>query len=189
MNIEHISALEYLMAEENARYGTEEPMFREVKKRVLELPRTQERLAFEFLQLSWGSIQRHTSPAKTALLAMCFHPAISKGKISDYLGWIERISVECFELLKTQGHQKDATLKLTVSSALSVLRKMDQNRFQALLGSLSRKTGDPHVDPRHAILNEARDSKQERGERRRLVRERVRHQRIEVERQARTNLN
>ena len=155
MNVERITASDFLKAQDRARRNAaENPAFRNISKQLKDLPKSQERLAFEFIMMALQALERGASPRAMIVKALYFEGAIESAREPEYLAHIENVIFRCFELLgqvKT-GTGEYTSLQLTLSLTLMAVRKRDRNRFSLVLETLRHSLGEPDEDPRFKIL-------------------------------------
>lgn len=148
MNVESITASEYLRAQENAkRNGADKPVFRRIEEEIKRLPKTQERLTFELLTVARAALDRGKNPGDAALPAMSLGLSRTQENWPKYLEAIEDIAVRCFE---SMAQCVDSRFTLTFVSSLFALRMSDKQRLNTLLDKLRPALGQ--ADPRRELL-------------------------------------
>lgn len=169
MNVESITASEYLRAQENAkRNGADKPVFRRIEEEVKRLPKTQERLIFELLTVARAALDRGKNPGDAALPAMHMGLSLTQENRPKYLEAIEDIAVRCFE---SMAQCVDSRFTLTFVSSLFVLRTSDKQRLNIQLDKLKRALGQ--ADPRREFLAHAEQSESQIKEQLRQLRRQI----------------
>ena len=155
MDVEHISALEFLDAEKRAtRNAADKPQFNQLLAELEKLPKAQQRLAFEFLAMAWRSLKLTADPGGLIAWAAFYGKSIEAQRLSVYIFWLERIIIRSFEILgqlEVPAHGI-GPFSLGLKTGLGALRRMDPNRFQAVVHNLSCACGDGERDPRWKVL-------------------------------------
>ena len=178
MNVESITASEYLRAEENARRnGADKPAFRRIEEEIKRLPRTQERLAFELLKIARTTLDQGKNPGDAALPAMSMGRSLTEENRPKYLEAIEEIAVRCFELM---AQCVDNRFTLTFVSSLFALRTSDEQRLNILLDKLKRALGQ--ADPRREFLAYAEQSESQITARLHRLRKQIKQEMLEYSR-------
>ena len=172
MSIECITAVDYLNAQDKAqRNGADKPAFKRIQEDLKRLPKTQERLAFELLEIAGLALRRGKNPRNAALPALELCRSISEERLSDYIADVDSMAVQCFELM---DHCRDNRFTFTFLTSLLVLRTLDTQRLNSLLEKL--KTASEEHEPRRKLLAHAEESPLE-------IRKRIRKLRKQVDRQ------
>ena len=156
MNLDALTAAEYLLIRERARRNLiDKPAFTEMVKQLNECPQIQERLLFEFLDLTSQALEGDRSPRGMLANAVQFEGAIGAERMPEYLERIETVASQGFKLLgKKEVRGGDWTaLELTVTVAMLALRKRDPSRFDRLCDSLRRSLSTGGDGPRSKILS------------------------------------
>jgi len=155
-DVEHITASEYLAAcARAASNGVEKPALRHIHEELKRLPKTRQRLAFEMLQLAWQTLERGEDPRREAGFAACASGAIESERMPEYIMWLEKIAVRCFELrgqLPTpQGEHGRFTLSL--GGMLIAFGKVDRARFSAVFEALKSECDAADLNSRRKLLS------------------------------------
>jgi len=156
MNIEHITALEYLDAANRAAVnGVDRIPFAQTLKELERFPGTKQRLAFEFLAMAWRALELKDDPSGLVTLAACSTRSIEEPRRAEFATSMEKIVLRYFEILGQLGNHPNGIhpFVLTFTIGLSAIRAFDQKRCYGLLNELKGHCGDS--DPRRAIIIEA----------------------------------
>ena len=157
-DVEHITALEYLEASARAvRNGADKPAFKHINEALKRFPKTRQRLVFEMLNLAWQSLERGEDPRQEAGFAGCCRDSIEAERMPEYITWLERIVIRCFELRSQLPNPETAhgPFALTPSLMLISLGKVDRARFSALVEDLKNQCSESQLDWRRKVLSRA----------------------------------
>lgn len=152
--ISRITTDEYFeaMARANAN-AADKPVFKHICAELRSLPETQQRLAFEFLRRLWCVLQSQSDPwTPFAFWPPSWTRAITPDRLPEYLGWLDKISLRCFELLGPLG--EPFGLRVHLQMALTAIYTVDRERFRSILKSLQGQCSAGENDQRRAILAE-----------------------------------
>ena len=110
----------------------------------------------ELMALAWQSLEQGQDPGMQMTFAGCCWTAIEPQRRAEYVAWLEKIIIRCFEL-RSQGHPPFAAygaFALTACLSLCSLGYADRSRFTQLLKDLRERVGDQNSDA-WKVLTEA----------------------------------
>ena len=154
-DVEHITAEEYLEARaKTTRNGVDIPAFKHIQKELKRLPATQQRLVFEMFPLAWRVLEHGEEPFWEMSLSI-YRNAIESHRLPEFITWLEKIIVRCFELRsQLPNPQGDhGRFAVTLSATLISLAKVERARFNAVLVDLKSRCGEANTDARMKLLN------------------------------------
>ncbi len=155
MDVNQITALEFLEAEQKAaRNGIDKPPFRRLLSELQNLPKAQQRLAFEFLAMAWRALNSAGDPGQLIAWSTFYAKAIEQQKLQEYLFWLEKIILRCFERLKDLQIPFDGSCpySLVLWSALPFLHRTHPDKFRVVLDALKRQCGEEDGDLRWRLV-------------------------------------
>jgi hypothetical protein len=124
------------------------------------LPKTRQRLAFEMLPLVWQTLERGEEPVCAAVFASCAWGSIEAEQMPEYIMWLEKIAIRCFELRGQlpSPQREHAPFTLSLRGMLIALGKVDPARFKVLLETLKSKCDEADLNSRRKLLLGVEDS-------------------------------
>jgi hypothetical protein len=155
MNIDRITALEFLEAEANAmRNGSDKPAFKRIMTELKQAPRAQERLAFKLTRMALQEAESGDCTTRTAAWALFFSNAVDHPRTEDFLAELDELILTCFEALGPLGVRSPGftRLRFTLKFALAVLGRMDKGRLRTTLSVLTDRSANDDTDCRRRIL-------------------------------------
>jgi len=155
-DVEHITALEYLAACARAACnGVDKPALKHIHEELKRLPKTRQRLTFEMLRLAWQTLERREDPGWETGFPSCAWGSIEAEQMPEYIMWLEKIAIRCFELRgqlpSPQGEHGPFTVSL--NGMLIALGKVDRARFSVVLGALKSKCDEADLNSRRKLLS------------------------------------
>lgn len=150
MNPEFVTAKQYMDLERMAIH--ELPARFELKQLqadLMNMPMTRERLVFEFLAYAEEALENGMNPQDPALLAIRMSTSVRPENIPCLIASLERISLQCFELI---GIRRDSHCALALVGALSSLRLLDGARFTTTIKRLEQACMSSEFDARSELL-------------------------------------
>jgi hypothetical protein len=160
VNIEQITAADYIAEAERARNDDSVRLHFERLKRELEThPRIQERLAFEFTALVLETLRSGHSPKGLFFNVVFYGRAVTDHRLDEFSEKLEQIIVSTFKRLDVALITNNETLSLeyTFALALTILRQRRPGKFTNVIERLKKDCLDiPPENPALVdILNRA----------------------------------
>jgi hypothetical protein len=159
-DVEHITALEYLAASARAVCnGADKAALRHIYAELKRFPKTRQRLAFEMLRLAWQTLERREDPGWEAVFVSCAWGSIEAEQMPEYIMWLEKIAIRCFELLGQlpSPQREHAPFTLSLRGMLIALGKVDSARFNVVLEALKSKCDEADLNSRRKLLSRVED--------------------------------
>jgi len=157
-DVENITAQEFFAARERAsRNGVDIPAFKHIREHISKSLLTRQRLAFEMMELAWQSMERGEDPGMHMTFAGSCWTSIESQRRKEYVTWLEKIIIRCFELCGQQcpPFMVDGPFAHTLSLSLCALGCVERNRFTELLEEIRKRVGDQNSDARWQVLADA----------------------------------
>ena len=140
-----------------------------IRADLAKMPRTRERLVFEFLAIAERAVENRATPDNSVLLATSMSSSVSPENVPRYLESIERIALGCFDLM---SQCPDCRFHLPVLGALLSIRQMEPEGFRRVIDSLLQICEASETEPRRRLLLIAKSSDSNtRRQVRRLIQE------------------
>ena len=167
-NVERITAAEFFEAADKAtRNAADKPAFTYIFDRLQLLPKTRDRLVFDFFRLAWQILERGQDlPSPALVLAFAWGPR-EPAREAEYIGWLEKIILRCVELRRQLAPSpgEHGPFALDIAMGLTALRRVSPTRFSALVEELKKQGADPALDPRWKAITTG-EKQSSRGNRR-----------------------
>jgi hypothetical protein len=155
MEVEHITAPEFLAAARNAECNApDKPSFMRMLAELEFLPRTRERLVFELLTAAQQIVENGHDPGNCLLWVTAWADSIGDTMAADFVAALASIILEYFGLLLRWDITPGAVHPYVLSLALGLaaIKKKDNHHFEFTLRTLREECAKTENDPRSAIV-------------------------------------
>jgi hypothetical protein len=162
-DVEHITASEYLTAEERARNkALHMPAFKHILNELGRFPKTRSRLGFEFLEMAWKTLERRGHPGFLIATSGNFWNSAKPVRPKEYAALMEKVMRRIFELAAQP--ESAESVPESSSSALSpsfcwslvfaaiALKKADPSCYTAIMNEFKTEVDQPGLDTRRQVV-------------------------------------
>jgi hypothetical protein len=162
-DVEHITASDYLTAQERARNNVSNvPAFKHLLNELGRFPKTRSRLAFEFLDLAWKTLERRGHPGFLIATSGNFWNSAKPVRPKEYTALVEKMMRRIFEfaaqpetaerVAESPSSALNPSFCWSLVFAAIALKKADPARYTAVINEFKTEADKSGLDVRRRAV-------------------------------------